>query len=189
MNGRGNGNTDEVVSFKERETSLLVSSIFLPQVSDHASWDNVNWREGRGWQTNGHHYRINQRYDHWFMITPQPFPTADTFWQLNAMNAAASLPSLFCWLVQVFVRNDLLWRWSSSEGALHLVPRLSHHQLSACQHGSRQVNGIKPLVKKHRKNCKCCQMSLLIVKKQRLSWIQVLNCQNSNQCLNCQKSQ
>ena len=41
---------------------------------------------------------------------------------------------------------------------------------------------------KHRKNCECCPVSLLIVRKQRLSRIQVLNCQNSNQCLNCQKS-
>ena len=41
---------------------------------------------------------------------------------------------------------------------------------------------------KHRKNCECCPVSLLIVRKQRLSEIQVLNCQNSNQCLNCQKS-
>ena len=41
---------------------------------------------------------------------------------------------------------------------------------------------------KHRKNCECCPVSLLIVRKQRMSWIQVLNCQNSNQCLNCQKS-
>ena len=42
--------------------------------------------------------------------------------------------------------------------------------------------------RKHRKNCECCPVSLLIVRNQRLSWIQVLNCQNSNQCLNCQKS-
>ena len=32
-------------------------------------------------------------------------------------------------------------------------------------------------IKKHRKNCKCCLVSLLIVKSQRLSSIQVLNCQ------------
>ena len=36
---------------------------------------------------------------------------------------------------------------------------------------------------KHRKNCKCCPVSLLIVRKQRLPWIQVFNCQC--QCLNC----
>ena len=42
--------------------------------------------------------------------------------------------------------------------------------------------------KKHRKNCECCPVSHFIVRKQRLSWIQVLNCQNRNQCLNCRKS-
>ena len=32
---------------------------------------------------------------------------------------------------------------------------------------------------KHRKNCECCPVSLLIVRSQRLSWIfQILNCQN-----------
>ena len=41
---------------------------------------------------------------------------------------------------------------------------------------------------KHRKNCECCPVSQLNVKKQRLSWIQVLNCQNCKQCLNCHKS-
>ena len=33
---------------------------------------------------------------------------------------------------------------------------------------------------KHRKNCECCPVSLLIVMQQRLSWIQVLNCQKCN---------
>ena len=41
---------------------------------------------------------------------------------------------------------------------------------------------------KHRKNCECCPVSLLIVRQQRLSWIQVLNCQNCNQCLKSHKS-
>ena len=34
---------------------------------------------------------------------------------------------------------------------------------------------------KHRKNCECCPLSQLIVRLQRLSWIQVLNCQYYNQ--------
>ena len=38
---------------------------------------------------------------------------------------------------------------------------------------------------KHRKNCECCPVSQLIVRKQRLSWIQVLNCLYCNQCLKC----
>ena len=42
--------------------------------------------------------------------------------------------------------------------------------------------------KKHRKNCECCPVSLLIVRWQRLPWIQVLNCQNFNQCLKGHKS-
>ena len=42
--------------------------------------------------------------------------------------------------------------------------------------------------KKHRKNCECCPVSQLIVRSQRLSWIQVLNCQNCSQCLKCHKS-
>ena len=41
---------------------------------------------------------------------------------------------------------------------------------------------------KHRKNCKCCPVSLLIARSQRLSCIQVLNCQNCSQCLKCHKS-
>ena len=41
---------------------------------------------------------------------------------------------------------------------------------------------------KHRKNCECCPVSQLIVRSQRLSWIQVLNCQNCSQCLKCHKS-
>ena len=40
---------------------------------------------------------------------------------------------------------------------------------------------------KHRKNCECCPVSLFIARKQRLSWIQVLNFQNCNQCLKCHK--
>ena len=36
--------------------------------------------------------------------------------------------------------------------------------------------------RKHRQNCECCPVSLLIVRSQRLSWIQVLNCQHCNQC-------
>ena len=41
---------------------------------------------------------------------------------------------------------------------------------------------------KHRKNCECCPVSLLIVGQQRMSWIQVLNCKDCNQCLKCHKS-
>ena len=43
--------------------------------------------------------------------------------------------------------------------------------------------------KDHRKNCQCWSVSLLIVRCQRLSWIQFLDCQNCNQCLKCLKSQ
>ena len=43
-------------------------------------------------------------------------------------------------------------------------------------------------MKKHRKNCECCPVSPLIVRKQRLLWIQVLNCQKFNHCLKCHKS-
>ena len=38
---------------------------------------------------------------------------------------------------------------------------------------------------KHHNNCECCPVSLLIVRYQRLSWIQVLNFQKCNQCLKC----
>ena len=48
------------------------------------------------------------------------------------------------------------------------------------------------LFAKHHKNCECCPVSQLILRYQRLSWIQVLNCQNCifkmvKNCLNCQK--
>ena len=41
---------------------------------------------------------------------------------------------------------------------------------------------------KHRKNWECCPVSLLIVRSSRLSWIQILNFQNCNQCLKCHMS-
>ena len=44
------------------------------------------------------------------------------------------------------------------------------------------------MTKKHRKNCECCPVSQLIVRSQRLSWIQVLNCQNCSQYLKYHKS-
>ena len=34
----------------------------------------------------------------------------------------------------------------------------------------------------HRKNCECCPVSLLIVRSQRLSWIQILNCHHCPKC-------
>ena len=46
----------------------------------------------------------------------------------------------------------------------------------------------RKLITKHHKNCECCPVSLLIVRSQRLSWIQVLNCQNCSQCLKTHKS-
>ena len=58
-------------------------------------------------------------------------------------------------------------------------------------HNQRYISKLPPVFQKkfkHRKNWECCPVSLLIARKQRMSWIQVLNCQNSNQCLNCQKS-
>ena len=47
---------------------------------------------------------------------------------------------------------------------------------------------LKAAKAKHRKNCKCCPLSLLIVRQQRLSRIKVLNCRNCKQCLKCHKS-
>ena len=47
---------------------------------------------------------------------------------------------------------------------------------------------VRIFLQKHRKNCKCCPVSQLIVRLQWLSWIQDLNCQNCNQCLKCHKS-
>ena len=41
---------------------------------------------------------------------------------------------------------------------------------------------------KHRKKCECSPVSLLNVRQQRLSRIQVLNCQHFNQYLKCHKS-
>ena len=43
-------------------------------------------------------------------------------------------------------------------------------------------------LEKHCKNSECCPVSQLIVRSQRLSWIQDLNCQSFNQCLKCHKS-
>ena len=44
------------------------------------------------------------------------------------------------------------------------------------------------LKKKHRKNCECCPVSFLIVRWQKLSWIQVLTCQNCDRCVKSHKS-
>ena len=67
-----------------------------------------------------------------------------------------------------------------------LVRKLVHHQNAA--YDAQTTANLRRCFKKHRKNCECCPVSLFIVRKQRMSWIHVLNCQNSNQCLNCQNS-
>ena len=41
------------------------------------------------------------------------------------------------------------------------------------------------ILSKHIARIKCCPVWLVIVMQQRLSWIDVLNCQNYNQCLKC----
>ena len=52
---------------------------------------------------------------------------------------------------------------------------LTHHKMFLhLEAGPRMCEAII----KHCKNCECCPVSLLIVKQQRLSWIQGLNCQN-----------
>ena len=51
-----------------------------------------------------------------------------------------------------------------------------------------QCNDEKCEPNKHCKNCECCPVSLLIVRRQRLLWIQGLNFQNYNQCPKCHKS-
>ena len=40
---------------------------------------------------------------------------------------------------------------------------------------------------KYRENCGFCPMSLFIVRQKVLSWIQVFDCKNCNQCLKCHK--
>ena len=84
-----------------------------------ATWDEFHWRERRRWETDGQYDRIDKRY--WgFEITGSTLPNFDP-------------------LNKVFVRNDILWRRSCSASAVHLVPCLSHHQLSAGHKGSCQV--------------------------------------------------
>ena len=53
---------------------------------------------------------------------------------------------------------------------------------------ARRQSRQRKIQNKHRKNCECCPVSQLIDRKQRLSLIQVLNCQYCNQCLKCHKS-
>ena len=87
----------------------------------------------------------------------------------NAMRL--SCPRIPC---QGFVKVSKTWQ------KLLMVPATDHHiQLLLlidfgwlCQ-------------KKHRKNCECSPVSQLIVRWQRLSWIQVLNCLYCNRCLKC----
>ena len=92
--------------------------------------------------------------------------------------------------------------WSAK--IIHIKLRPSHPVLQYCtfmhnlnsfinftnNHIFRNGNNVRKwaTLTKHRKNCECCPVSQLIVRKQRLSWIQVLNCQNCSQCLKCQKS-
>ena len=42
--------------------------------------------------------------------------------------------------------------------------------------------------RKYRNKCKCCPVSLSIVRSQRLPLIRILNCRNCNQCLKCHES-
>ena len=89
-------------------------------------------------------------------------------------------------------------RWQDREGRPASVVKTSTVQTIQTEHlggaGGRMLFERlfavqpSPIIDKHRKNCECCPVSQLIVKWQRLSWIQVLICQNCNQCLKCHKS-
>ena len=68
-----------------------------------------------------------------------------------------------------------LWMWIGTTG-------LSLYFVERCQ---KNPNNYK---KNIARICECCPVSQLIVRWQRLSWIQVLNCQYCNQCLKCHKS-
>ena len=59
MNGRGNGNKDEVVFLKQK-TQILLREI--PPVPVDATWDEFHWRERRRWETDGQYDRIDKRY-------------------------------------------------------------------------------------------------------------------------------
>ena len=79
------------------------------------------------------------------------------------------------------------WRCRySAEQALQrqgLWDHMSHLHSGLTQANTMRKRFNKKKKKKHRKNCECCPVSLLIVRKQSLSRNQVLNCQKCNQCL------
>ena len=99
-----------------------------------------------------------------------------------------------CHLYQQFLMSMLLYR----PPFLMLLALIRYrHAEGECNHirksfcGQRDPGYSDTLIdrqKKTRKNCECCPVSLLIVRQQRLSNIQVLNCQTCNQCPKCHKS-
>ena len=72
MNGRGNGNTDEVISFKERETSLL-NFFFLKFLTVQVGTMSTGEKDEAG-RPMGTIIASTRG-----MIIDRCFPTADTF--------------------------------------------------------------------------------------------------------------
>ena len=63
----------------------------------------------------------------------------------------------------------------------HMKSKKSTKMMSVIWRRKKYYN-LTPTLLKHCKNCECCPVSLQIVTKQRLSWIQDIDCQNFKQC-------
>ena len=72
--------------------------------------------------------------------------------------------------------NSETMSWWRGKGRPHWPSLLTKASPPSDSHYFR-----RQIMKKHRKNCECCPVSLLIVRSQWLSWSQVLN------CLKCRK--
>ena len=85
-------------------------------------------------------------------------------------------------VIQIFAAIRNVWNCSGSAEEGHSqLPMRQHGKVHRCTMYTA-LYSLQHFLKKHRKNCECSPVSLLIVMYQRFSWIQILNCQNCNQC-------
>ena len=93
------------------------------------------------------------------------------------------VPCVIFSYIYVFVHSVETCDWVLLRGFLLKCSRLLTNNSPTSIQPTSSVIRIK-----NRKNWECCPVSLLIIRSQRLSWIQVINYKNCNQCLKGHKS-
>ena len=122
----------------------------------------------------------------------------------NGLKRSSSLQNSFSVSCHLLTQNfqgqwmqwvSFLSKWQNQMNGLTLQARVRPDKCLPCRPRCNDFywywttdHKTAKMLKKHRKNCECCPVSQSIVRYQRLSGIQVLNCKNCNQCLNCHKS-